>query len=67
MKTTVYIIWNWKEKRPAIMNYNYGGLQVYLTLEQAQASLNDNESENLEIRKAFMDVDSDSILVELSK
>lgn len=43
----LYVIWNYKENRPAVAVGNYGSLVVYLTKEQAQAYLSELGNEEL--------------------
>ncbi len=46
----VWVIWNKKDDRPAIVNVNYGMMSVYLTEEQAQAYLAGGSDSNLIIK-----------------
>ena len=58
MKQTVFVLWNIAEDRPVIMENNYGGLCVYLTKEQAQASRL-NEKDDFAIREMTLEGDED--------
>lgn len=42
----VFIIWNKEDERPSISGGNYGVMEFYLTLEQAQASLKSRRTQN---------------------
>lgn len=55
MKYEVYVIYNNKDKRPAIMQNNYGSLIVYLTKEQAEAyQANFEDKEIFEVKKCWI-------------
>lgn len=36
---TAYMLWNWREERPAISSHAFGTMYVYLSIEQARACL----------------------------
>jgi hypothetical protein len=51
----IYLIWNIKEERPAIMQGNYGRLVAYLTSAQAMAyEATGLSEEGYEIRKFML-------------
>jgi hypothetical protein len=67
MKKQAYIIWNWKEKRPAVMMGNYSPVLIFHTLDQAQAheaAQKENDlSRDLEIRTVELDIADEAIFI----
>ncbi len=51
----IYVLWNTKDNRLALVPVNYGMICAYLTKEQAQAQLDHDGSENRKIRKMILD------------
>jgi hypothetical protein len=66
MTKEVFIIWNWKEKRPAVMQSNYAPMLVFHTLDHAQAheagQKEINKINDLEIRKAVITIEDSPII-----
>ena len=65
MKKDAYIIWNWKENRPAVMQGQFSPMLIFHDLDHAQAKESSqhkiDKTRNHEIRKVQLIVDDKPI------